>query len=434
MRRIMLAATALIGAQIFVAHAAEPVLTTDSFNSGLATGATLPPGTVTVRFRALLTNEMSYATDSFSRTTTAKNSGVLLGSYIRLYPKFDAMAANGLEYGATLEARMNNGGPANTGSGNTIFWRRYNGYVGTRSAGRLFFGAENNALARLASSTSMEDFDYHGGFNGDVPTAGNAGTALNFVSLRTSTWYTTNKLVYISPAYAGFSVGGSWEPSQTPGDAQAANTFAATNVVGAQTSSFAGPLNLRRNTLDIAAQYKSSFGPFAVTSFVGYIQSGHVVDNSATAAARQFKDLKVLAGGARVTYGPFAVGGTVNTGDIDANGGGSLIHQGNKRGLNMIAGAQYIVGSVIIGFHYINNDTAGNFNPNFVRSNLHEIGVVVGGAYDWAPGAVLYTSFEYGQRHQGGWNFATAAAATGNLKVGNSTQVRAIQVGNTFKW
>jgi hypothetical protein len=437
MRKIMLAATAIAGfsALAATAQAAEPVLTTDSFNSGLATGAALPPGTITVRLRALMTNELSYATDSLTRTTTGKNSGILLGSYLRLYPKFDAVAANGLEYGATMEARMNNGGLANTGSGNTLFWRRYNGYVGTPTIGRFFFGAENNGLARLAAGTTMEDFDYNGGFNGDVPTAGNSGTALNFMSMRGATFYTTNKLVYISPAFAGFTGAVSWEPSQSTGDAQAANTYAATNTAGTQTSSFAGAGNLRRNTFDISAQYKGSFGPVALTSFIGYLQSGHVIDNTATSATRQFKDLKVFATGARVTYGPFAVGGTFNTGDIDANGGGSLIRQGNKKAFNFITGAQYIVGPVIMGVQYINNDSAGNFNANFLRSNLHETGIVVGGAYDWAPGAVLFTSFLYGQRHQGGWNFGTGSASpVGNTKIGNSTQVRAIQIGNTFKW
>lgn len=434
MRKIMLAATALAGfsALAATAQAAEPVLTTDSFNSGLATGATLAPGTITVRLRALLTTEISYATDSFSRASNGKNSGILLGSYARLYPKFDAVAANGLEYGATVEVRNNNGTVGNNSGGNTLFFRRYNGYVGTPAAGRLFFGAENNALARLAAGTTMEDFDANGGFNGDVPTSGNSATSLNFMSMRGGVFYTTNKVVYISPSFAGFSVGGSWEPSQNPADAQASNT--ATAGLSPQTSSFAGGANLRRNTLDIAAQYKGSFGPVAVTSFVGYLQSGHVNDNTATAVTQQFKDLKVLATGARITYGPFAVGGTMNMGDIDANGGGTLIRQGNKRAFNFITGAQYIVGPVIMGFQVINNDSAGNFNPNALRSNLHETGIVVGGAFDYAPGATLFASALYGQRHQGGWNFGTASASTGNLKVGNSTQVRAIQIGNTFKW
>jgi hypothetical protein len=435
MRRIMLAATAIVGLSGFAmpSFAAEPPLTTDSFNSGLATGAALAPGTVTVRLRAVLTNELSYATDSFSRTTTGKNSGVLLGSYARLYPRFDAVAANGLEYGATMEVRQASGGVGSS-TASTLYWRRYNGYVGTPTVGRLFFGSENSALGRLAAGTSMEDFDYQGGFNGDVPVAGNAGTTLNFVSLRTSTFYITNKLVYVSPSFAGFSAGVSWEPSQSTGDAQAANTYAASNAVGTQTSSFAGGSNLRRNTIDVSAQYKGSFGPVAVSTFVGYLQSGHINDSTATAATAKFKDLKVLAAGGRLTYGSFAVGGMFNTGDIDANGGGSLIRQGNRKGLNLITGAQYLVGPVIVGFQYINNDSAGNFNPNFLRSNLHETGVVIGGAFDYAPGATLFSSLLYGQRHQGGWNFGTGSAATGNLKVGNSTQVRAIQIGNTFKW
>ncbi len=437
MRKIMLAATALAGfsALAMSAQAAEPVLTTDSFNKGLSTGAELAPGTYTVRLRMLLTSELSYGTDSLSKTTTAKNSGVLLGTYARIYPKFDAVAANGLEYGATVEVRQNSGN--NSTTGNTLFFRRYNGYVGTPTLGRVFFGPENNALARLAAGTTMEDYDANGGFNGDVPTSNNAGAALNFMSMRGGTFYTTNKIVYISPAFAGFSVGASWEPSQSTGDLQAANTFAGTNATGSQTSSFAGGAILRRNTFDVAAQYKGSFGPVAVTSFVGYLTSGHVNDSTATAATRQFKNLSVIAAGARLTYGPAAIGGTFNTGDIDANGGGSLIRQGNRKAFNAIAGAQYTIGPVIMGVQYINNDSAGNFNANFLRSNLHEVGVSVGGAYDYAPGATLFLSTLYGTRHQGGWDFGTVAASTGtgiNSKVRNSTQARAIQIGNTFKW
>eukprot|EP01037_Dinobryon_pediforme_P002574 gene2574-2614_t len=467
MRKIMLAATAIAGfsALAATAQAAEPVLTTDSFNAGLATGAALPPGTITVRLRALLTTELSYATDTFSRAAgtvaangtvsgNGKNSGILLGSYMRLYPKFDAVAANGLEYGATMEARSNFGAVGNTGSGSTLYWRRYNGYVGTPAIGRFYFGAENNALARNLAGTTMEDFDANGGFNGDVPTA-SGDVAVSFMSMRGATFYTTNKLVYLSPSFAGFTFGASWEPSQNPGD----NTSGQNNtaVLSTQTSSIAGFNNLRRNTFDVSASYKGSFGPVAIIAGGGYLQSGHVQDAAFVAPTTfnstnvKAKDLKVFAFGTRITYGPFAVGGTFNTGDIDANGGGSLIRQGNKKAFNSIMGAQYIIGPVIMGLQYVNNDSAGNFNNGFVdtaagsaspattktfiKSNLHETGIVVGGAYDWAPGATLFTSFLYGQRHQGGWNFGTASASPGsNLKLGNSVQVRAIQIGNTFKW
>jgi len=434
MRKIMLAATAIAGfsALAATAQAAEPGLTTDSFNAGQATGATLAPGDISVRLRAQMWVEGSYATDSAQKTATGKNSGVLLGSYIRLYPKFDAKAANGLEYGATLEIRMNSGGTGSSAT-NTLFARRYNGYVGTAAAGRLYFGAENNALARLAAGTTMEDFDFNGGFNGDFPAGQNGAAALNWVSMRGAGFYTTNKIVYLSPSFSGFTVGAGFEPTQSVGEASLANG----GTLNPSSSSVGSNNNLRRNTVDVAAQWKGSLGPVAVTSFVGYITSGHINDTaSADATVSKYKNLSVVAGGARLTYGPFAVGGTVNAGALNANGGGGMLRQGQKNGIDAIMGAQYIVGPVIMGVQYVVNTTAGNYaqtsptNTATTLGSLHEYGVAVGAAYDYAPGATLYGTAFYDQRHQRGWNFAGAAASG----TGNSIQGRGIQIGNVFKW
>ncbi len=433
MRNIILAATAIVGitaltAGIAQAQTAEPGLTTDSFASGLATGATLAPGTIAVRLRAQMWVEMSYGTDSTTKTAAGKNSGVLLGSFVRLYPKFDAKAANGLEYGATLEVRMNSGAGAGSSTANTMFARRYNGYVGTPAAGRLYFGPENNALARLAAGTTMEDFDYNGGFNGDVPAAINGATLLNWTSLRGAGFYTTNKVVYISPAFAGFSIGGSYEPSQSAGEAG----LAAGGTLNPTSASVGSNNNLRRNTVDVAAQYKGSIGPVAITSFVGYITSGKVNDNLPVASNdAKYRNLSVLAAGARITFGNFAIGGTANGGNLTSNGGGGMERQGQKSGLDVITGVQYIIGPVIVGAQYVVNNTAGNYSSNYARSMLHESGIVIGGAYDYAPGATLYASALYDQRHQTGYNFASGTA---NNLSSNSVQGRAIQIGNTFKW
>ncbi len=430
MRNVMLAATAIVGitsltAGIAQAQTAEPGLTTDSFASGLATGATLAPGTITVRLRAQMWVEMSYGTDSTSKTATGKNSGVLLGSFVRLYPKFDAKAANGLEYGATLEVRMNSGGTGSS-TANTMFARRYNGYVGTPAAGRLYFGPENNALARLSAGTTMEDFDYNGGFNGDVPGAVNSSTTIAWSSLRTGNFYTTNKVVYISPAFAGFSVGASYEPSQSVGEAG----ITSGGTLNPASSSVNSNNNLRRNTVDVAAQFKGSIGPFAVTSFVGYITSAKINDSAPLAATdARYRNLGVWAAGARLTFGNFAIGGNVNGGQETA--GGAMEREGQRNGLNVIAGAQYILGPVIFGVQYVVNNNAGSYNSLYTRSMLHEHGVVIGGAYDYAPGATLYASAQYDQRSQTGTNFITGA---GNTLVGNHVQARAIQIGNTFKW
>ncbi len=436
MRKFFLAATALIGASALQTHDAraqttDVPVTTDSFASGLATGATLAPGTMTVRLRSEMRVELGYGTDSATKTATGKNGGVLLGSFIRLYPKFDAKAANGLEYGANLEIRMNSGGTGGS-SGNTLYARRYNGYVGTPSAGRLYFGPENTALARLSAGTTMEDFDYTNGFNGDSPLFNSTATTINYPFLRTSTFYTSNKIVYISPAYAGFTIGGSYEPSQSTGE----GAITAGSTYNPTTASLANGTNLastRRNAIDIDAQYKGSFGPVAITSFVGYLQAGHVDDSTATAATAKYKDLGVLATGARITIGRFSVGGNFNTGAVNGNGNGGLIRQGQRNGQNFLVGAQYIIGPVIVGFHYVNENTGGFYSSNalYTKSQLHDQGIAIGGAWDYAPGASLYASALYSQRHQFGYNFV---AGTTNTSKGNSVQARAVMVGNVFKW
>ncbi len=438
MRNALFAATALIGVSvlgIIAAHAqqaTEPPITTDSFASGLATGATLAPGSITVRLRAQLWVEMSYGTDSGSKTATGKNSGVLLGSYVRLYPKFDAKAANGLEYGATAEIRMNSGTGAGTSTANTLYFRRYNGYVGTPTAGRLYFGPENSAIGRLSAGTTMEDFDYNGGFNGDVPSAISGSTLVNYATLRSSQWYTTNKLVYISPAFAGFTIGGSYEPSQSAGEA-AITSGGSLNPTSASLANGTNLTGMRRNTVDVAAQYKGSIGPAALSAFVGYVHAGHVDDSTATAATAQYRDLSVVATGARLTIGQFSMGGNFNTGSLDGNGNGGLLRQGQRNGQNIVAGAQYIMGPVIVGFQYLNENTGGFYSSNslYTKSQLHDTGIVVGGAWDYAPGATMYVSALYDQRHQFGYNFVANAT---NSSVGNSVQGRAIQIGNTFRW
>ena len=440
MRNIMLAATAIVGISALTAGyanaqttpQAEPVLTTDSFNSGQATGAAMAPATYTVRLRALLVFEGLYGTDSATKTAVGKNSQYYFGTYTRLYPKFDAKAANGLEYGATMEIRSNSGGVGSGGAStaNTLFFRRYNGYLGTPTIGRFYVGPENNALARLAAGTTMEDFDFNGGFNGDAPAANNSNLTINFPYLRGASFYTTNKIVYLSPSFAGFTVGGSYEPSESVGETQPSTSA----VLNPTTASIAGGVSRRRNTLDIAAQYKGSFGPVALTSFVGYITSGHIQDSAATAATVKFRDLKAYAGGFRMTIGPFAFGGIANAGDLNDNGNGTLLRQGQKKAQNFLAGFQYTVGPVIMGAQYVNQLSGGNYinSTNYAKSTLHDIGYSVGGAWDYAPGSTVFLNTLYSTRRQAGYNFVAGAATASN--VGNTGQARGIAIGNSFKW
>ncbi len=442
MRKVLLAATAVAGMTGLVAgqaHAqmADQPLTTSSFGT-TASGGQPAPSTLTVRLKAALWVEGSYATDSLQHIGTSKDTGVLLGSYMRLYPSFDGVTANGIQYGATTEIRMNTGGAgglgnAGTGSssnpGSALYMRRGNGYIGTPTLGRLFFGPENNAIARNAAGSTMEDFDYNGGFNGDFGT-GARSAPTSFAFMRTSSQYTANKLVYMTPAFSGFTLGLSWTPSYSTGDSNCAFAGQAANC--AQLSSFAGGSTSPKNEWDVSVGYKGSFGPVALTAFAGYQGSGKVMNTTASAASPQFKALSIVAAGGRVTIngvgpGAIGIGGQVNTGQQNFN---LLERQGQRNGTNVVAGIQYTIGTVIFGFQYINTMNPGTLNPANTRSMDHDMGYALGGAWDWAPGATLYGDIAYFTRRQAGYNFATASNGADH----NTYQGRAIQIGNVFRW
>ena len=84
------------------------------------------------------------------------------------------------------------------------------------------------------------------------------------------------------------------------------------------------------------------------------------------------------------------------------------------------------------------NTSGGNYNQTTAANSLHEYGIMVGGGYDFAPGATLYGDVFYDQRHQYGWNFLTGAGNTGTtvktLSVNNRIQARGFQIGTAFKW
>jgi hypothetical protein len=428
--------TGLVAGQAQAQMADQP-LTTSNFSS-TASGTQPAPGTVTVRIKAALWVEGSYGTDPLQKVGTTKNSGVLLGSYMRIYPSFDGVAANGVQYGATTEVRMNSGGLGNTGGGsssnpgNALFMRRGNGYVGTPALGRLYFGPENSALARQAAGSTMEDFDYNGGFNGDIPSSWSGNTSPNFAFMRASNQYTANKLVYLSPAFAGFTFGVSFTPTWSTGDFACAAAGASAQC--SSVSSVAGGSSAPKNVYDVSLGYAGSFGPAAIKAFVGYQGSGHIIDSTASITkVAQYKNQSIGAAGGRVTIGPVAFGGQINFGQENANGGNGLIRQGQRNATNIVAGAQYTIGTLIFGFQYVNELSGGNYSSNaaFTRSQLHEQGIAIGGAWDWAPGATAYGTVAYSQRHQYGWNFASG---TGNTNIGNSVQNRGIQFGNVFHW
>jgi hypothetical protein len=483
MRKLLLASAAVLGGtltmasvanaqgqlmtqypQPTVAGAAAP-LSAPSFGTSVQTWTGNPPvspGTMTVRLGGRLTAYLAAGTDSARRgglVTTApgvaptglntKQANYTIYEYARLYPSFDAQAANGLKYGAFLEIRQDNGqapgGGINggiSGSNRTrgeLYFRRERAYVGTDQLGFVQYGATDGPSSLFITGT-VENFD-NGGWNGD--------TAI-FSSNTQPTWpfadvgqtYSTSKIVYLSPKFFNLvDFGVSWEPNTgTVGYAQCNGTTAVgTGCDAASSTSVLGETARRTNTIDAAVRIRTAVGPVGLAGTVGYIGSSHVAYNGAPVAAAQFQGLSVLDVGAQLTYGGLAVGGHFTGGKI--NGQWQLSPQGADNSIAWIAGASYAVGPVIFGASYFNYQSPGsktNFTPAVV-GNRSEYGIAAGGTLTLAPGAYVFLSYVYGARHQSGVDFISGAVSNANTGLGfvrtnNNVTSQGIQLGTQFRW
>ncbi len=443
MRKILLAATAIAGLATAGTASAQmpnqPVITTNF--GGSATGNFPEPGTVVVRMRARLVVDDGVGSDSNTIQKGNFKSGVYVdglpngtkqgnlyfSEYARLYPGFDGTAANGLQYGASMEVRQNQGTNLGLGAGsgnNTLFWRREGGYIGTPTAGRLWFGQTDAAVGRFMTGT-MEAYDYEGGWNGDAPAFVSGNTQLSWIFPEDGAFYTTSKIVYVSPSFNGFDFGATFEPNDSTAQA-GAGTSTITSTPGQNT--------VRRNMFDVVARYKGSFGPAAVVLEAGYIGSGVVANSTATTTTAKAKGLSVVDAGATVTFGGLQFGGHYTGGAMNNNNNPLL--QGQKNGTNFVGGVSYTMGTVIVGVQYINELNAGRANTTAGAVTnggqmLHEIGYGVGGTWDYAPGALAYVSALYGTRHQAGVDILNGVAGS---KFNNSTTARSLQIGNVFNF
>jgi len=451
MRNLILAATALaaVGAVSVGSAVAQPaplpnpnIITTSPQDT--ASGNAPAPGTMTVFLKTRLWTEMSYGTDTAQTGKTAtgtpngfKSSGVYFGEYLRIYPGFMAVAANGLEYGANVQFRQDSalngsqtGSVASGSLGNTFYVRTAEGYAGTPTVGRFYFGETFSAVGKMMVGT-MEDFDLNGGFNGDVPVAVNGNVQPNWSFYENSGNSTSNKIVYVSPRFAGFDIGASFAPNFTAGDAMCGQPSGATatNQGCSNYSSYAGQFNRQRNIFDVAARYKGSFGPVAVAAQIGYIGSGFVNNSVAanTATSFNYRGLDVIDGGATVDFAGFRVGGHYEGGTTNA--GVAMMAPGQIHAQNFVGGVQKIMGNFIVGVQYLNELSGGTYIPGS-RSGLHERGVIVGGSWDYAPGAILYASAMYVQRSQAGADLLNGGTGAFN----NRVQGRGIQIGNRFNF
>ncbi len=378
-------------------------------------------------------------------TTGNKLDNAEFQGYIRLYPGFDAVAANGLQYGVVGEIR--NPGSNFTGVGtnasgnasaNTLYWNRAYGYVGTANLGTVNFG-ETDAAFDLFQQGTFEGFN-DGAWNGDVPgfIPGNAFAVYPFADV--GNIQSADRITYLSPTWDGFQFGGGFSPTS--------NT-----LINSEGCSVAGPgcnrlastnspdvVGRYRNMVDVAAQYNNTFGAIGISAYAGGLWSGQV-NNTSGDPGTQTVPFAVGAFGLTLSYGGFTVGGHFNFGQ--ENGDFNLKPQGGVPGLAFLVGAQYATGPIIVGASYFKYKFQGDFTSPTTEGVETDQGIAAGATYSVAPGLALYLSYLYGQRHQLGFNFNTGfanGAVVDGVDVGgpagtnNNVNAQIFAVGTVVKW
>jgi hypothetical protein len=379
---------------------------------------------------------------------TYKQNTQSFQSYVRIYPGVDAMATNGLRYGAQVELRENwdtttpGGGFTNntSSSGSTstqsMFVRRAFVYAASDQLGIIRFGQGDGILGIYDNGvTSMQSVSPSGGMNGsDVQTPLPANSYMPFpFYAQNGIEYGNQKIVYLSPSFFGFDAGLEYAPSNNNGEINGlcgdgvTTTPALGGVSGingatcstTSSSPLASDAIRYTNQFEVGARYQGTFGPVAVLAHGTYMGSS-IVDYTglppSTAANAgnahgwngKYNPLSIFQGGVAVTVAGLTVGGLVNTGKMNNNGQGTPQPAGGVGQNAFIIGFQYNNGPLAVGFAYQQADSQGSANL-IGTSQRHEWGINPG--IDWlvAPGFKVFAEYFYGGRHQGDFNFATGA-------------------------
>ncbi|MDD2794287.1 porin, partial [Acidocella sp.] len=410
MRKLLLASAASMGALLAatsgaMAQPAKPVA----------------PGTVAVHLNGYLQfaigdiggNGMTGGTGA----TAYKLSPVGTIGDVRLYPGVDGMTEDGIAYGAQVELRTTtsnagkgvNNTTTNSSGVNSFYVRRAYGYIGTTEFGYVRYGQTDGAFTLLQRGV-IEAFG-----DGAQWTAEGApvnllpsGAPGQFIYADQGALYTTDKLVYISPALAEpmldgkFSAVISFEPNSN-GIKEGYASLSSIN--GAQVSSIAGGSNTRRrNTFDGMINYGVNLGGFATQVSGGYLASSPLGNLT---GAQAYSSMGVFQAGAQTTYGGLTVGANLKSGSVED--GYAFKPRGARNALAYTVGAVYVVGPYSVGASYFNSQTSGGWTYGGTTARtLSEYGFATGANYAVAKPVSLFVEYMYGHKHQ------PAAATKGN--------------------
>jgi hypothetical protein len=320
-------------------------------------------------------------------TGTVKLQPQSIYSYVRLYFGADAMAANGLRYGAAMELRQNlsgqpSGASASTYSSlQTMFVRRAFTYVAGAQWGIVRAGQADGIVSLYDNGvTTFQYLPTNNLQNGDgyallVP----ANTSVPFFFLSgAGAEYANAKLVYLSPQFSGVDFGVQYAPNTSNGFGMSSSAGGLANSLTGSgngtgincTTATSGCPNLSAgpgildgarilNQTAVGARYQGAFSGLGVLAYAVYEVSGHADYTGArtatvlgnTVAGSQFNGqydgLNFGNGGLALTYGGFTIGGNVIGGRLNG---------------------QLAPGFVVYAEYQYNTQTQSNFN--FVTNTI----------------------------------------------------------------
>ena len=448
MRKTLLASAAILGAtgglafaqapsqgQLAAPWAAGPAANNNNNSWGVArkgADAVPTPGTVVIRLNGRVQTDVTavFSTGDRPGTTNQKLSPIKMGSYLRLYPGVDGVAANGLRYGAAAEIRENfvtpgaagpAASPSTASSGQTLFVRRAFTYIASDKFGLLRLG-QGDGVVGLFDDGSFSNQLWDGGFGvlqgGPIQFSGPGAATASYPWLGASSAseYTNNRIVYLTPQFAGFDFGVHYAPNMSNSYADAA---CASAVAGCAAAS-SGPDGTRwLNQVTVGGRYLGSFGGVDVGAFVAYGTAGKESGTNARAGLGapvtgfKYDNLNFITGGAKVgfaglTFSAEYIGGAMN-------GAMVMRPQGGAPENAVIGGVTYRNGPWTTGISVGLVESQGNASLSKITQR-HETEFAVGGTYALAPGMALVAEYQYSQRHQGGVDFnaptSTALATT----------------------
>jgi len=396
----------------------------------------LSPGSITVRLNGRINWYAGIEASSVddNSATGEKTSTTNFLGYLRLYPGFDGVAANGLHYGAAAEIRINGGESAND---ETLYVFQAYGYFGLPKYGQISFGQQNGPSVIFETGT-FEGFN-DGGWNGDIegmiPTVANP--VYPFPDSGAQYDQATDKVVYLSPTLAGFQFAVGFTPNQTAANFSDAPTSVPTPIIGGQP----------RNMIDVGGQYTKTFGPIGVQVGVDYTTAGQVAFNGTepTTVPTNYRDLNILGGGATLTFAGLTVGGSSYYGAYNLADGDTfdLAPDGGSNAVAWMLGAQYTMGPVVVGGSFFRTTQTGDIPggidagsgatitaAGLTTGQQQNDGVAAGATYTLVPGVSLFVDYLYGLRQQGGYDFETGNAGTAN----NYVQSQLFGVGTQIQW